>query len=172
MQSQRTGNRLDRRGKSSRRTALIVLIVLAVGLIGAAVYWCCGIRGPEKPDVSAEGAADMTIETPYATLHYPKEWEDQVYTVCSRGDEAYTVVFVGKIGSREAELFSVAFGTAESMPIGTLTLENGDTVAVHLDLDLLKTDEDWSDAELSLADAMIRASGYTTEVLAQQDNFQ
>lgn len=121
---------------------------------------------------STELITNIQIDTPYVVLHYPARWNGYVTTKVEQQPNRYSVTFVGKIGTHEADLFAIVFGESEEMPIGTLVQEDGTEVAVRLNIDLFSGDDSWTGEELDLAYEMIADSTYVLEELALLENFK
>ena len=115
-------------------------------------------------------STDIEIPTPYCILHYPQEWSDKLKIVTSETENIYRVYFIGLIEDNEVPLYSISFGESAEMPLGTLQQENGNTISVHLNLELFSVDDGWSNTVSEIASQMISDSSYTVEELSLLDN--
>lgn len=90
--------------------------------------------GSQSETVSdADGSSSMNntnqseetfeIETPYAVLHYPQQWQEQVQTTEEKG-EPYSL----KFAAGEAHLFDLSFGGTEGALLGTLKTDAGNII--------------------------------------------
>ena len=108
---------------------------------------------------------DVSIETDYGTLHFPKEWEDSFSYKIDESD-VYTVKFIGKISEdTSAELFSVIFGEKGQLSVGKITGDNG--CEVYVTPGTVK--KEWSKDELTTFQAMQEEMNYTIEKLCRRE---
>ncbi len=67
----------------------------------------------------------FAIQTPYADLQYPVEWQEVVKIVPQEGD-VYTVAFTAVLPSGEFPAFDLIFGESDGYLLGTLTTDAGE----------------------------------------------
>ena len=123
-----------------------------------------------KPPTETDVISDLIIETPYCNLFFPSKWNGQVYTTAKESAASYDVVFVGKLGDQDANLFSVVFGESEEMPIGVLTQPDGSKVTVRLNVDMFDS-TGLSPEQIEVAQSIMESSTYLVEKISDLDNF-
>lgn len=139
-------------------------------LVGLALV-CVGIfllksdsQIEQRSDVQA--TEDITVETPFCTLHYPGDWGKAVKTKSDDLGYGYVVRFYGTSGSVEAELFSVMFGYGSENAnfVGTIT-RNGISTEVNLEMAELAEADSWTTQDAEQIRAMQAAADYIVEKL-------
>lgn len=115
-------------------------------------------KDPEpSPQISAGSENDiakfMNIETAYATLNYPKEWEDYVkYESGGEGDNI--VEFYATVGQHErVHIFDVQFGGESGYCIGVVEKDGTETEVNVVSYDV-SFDEAWTGKEINTILAM------------------
>lgn len=97
--------------------------------------------------MEAANTEDFAIETPYCTLYYPVQWQEQVRIEAVEG-EAYVVQFYGQVeGKEEQHLFDVLFGSAEGTLIGDLKTADGANVSISIVSYAFEFGEEWTEDE-------------------------
>lgn len=109
---------------------------------------------PVPENLITEPEDNMAIETPVCRLYYPREWEDFLHVEMTDG-EPYTVLFRAELPSEvSSELFTVRFGEESGNALGYLTTETGDKVLVSVEKHELVPEENWTDEDLFILQAM------------------
>ncbi len=124
----------------------------------------------ETPSAETDTTSELIIETPYCNLYFPSKWNGQVYTTVKESEGSYEVVFVGKLGDQDINLFSIVFGESEEMPIGTLTQPDGSDVTVRLNVDMFDS-TGLNSEQIDMAQSIMESSTYLVERLSESDNF-
>ena len=134
-----------RRNGKKLKTAILVLLVLLVALVGVLLYIQENMRSaedmesssativsgdtettePEQTQATGTEMADekaLVISTPYCDLYYPAQWKNQIRTETETTAQGCIVSFYGTVEEQEAKLFSVFFAevSENSFPVGTI----------------------------------------------------
>ena len=114
--------------------------------------------GPEWSTETPESniSEDMQIDTPYGVLHYPAEWEENLHTLQTEGED-YRVQFYGILnGNDQVLLFTLIFGGDHGEQLGVIRDSQGQYVTVNLLMEEL-VQEIRSENELTMLFAMQEA---------------
>lgn len=114
----------------------LVLFVLAILMFASVLTGCDQNKSTATPDSAAStiapkfynsGKESFEIDTEYATLVYPKKWEDSCVTEIKTGDP-YIVSFIAVVKDEKVPVFDVAFGSKpeKSFQVGILSTDKGD----------------------------------------------
>ncbi len=120
--------------------------------------------------IEAQNTEDFAIETPYCTLYYPVQWQEQVRIEAVEGD-AYTVQFYAQMeGKEEQHLFDVYFGSAEGSKIGDIKVADGTTYSVSI-ASYESEMEGWTEEEKTTIWVMQEAVNHLISKLEANESF-
>lgn len=114
--------------------------------------------------------AYIQINTPYATLSYPEQWEDYLRVEQIHMDMGMIVMFMGRVGNVEVELFNISFGGTGGIPVGIYTPDNGVPMDVTAEMWMFSQDAGWSDEDYARLVAMQEAMNDVIEKLCMDDS--
>ena len=72
----------------------------------------------------------MVVTTSYGRLYFPFAFSDVIRVCTAEQTEPETLLFSAYLEETEYPLFSIVFGSAEGIPVGTLTPEDGTALSV------------------------------------------
>lgn len=113
---------------------------------------------------------DIVIPTPFVDLHFSSEWSDYLVVKKTMEGESYNVQFSAEVDGEQYPLYTVAFGSCESEPIGKIVDAMNNMTVVYLeiaDTDISKVSDELQDVVLSMKDNV----NYTTEKLKKSTGF-
>lgn len=171
-------NHTHTKSKAKKSAPILLVICAVVAIIVAIIVFIKPeANSPieitpiaETPSAETDITSELIIETPYCDLYFPSKWNGQVYTTVKESEGAYEVVFVGKLGDQDINLFSIVFGESEEMPIGTLTQPDGSDVTVRLNVDMFDS-TGLNSEQIDMAQSIMESSTYLVERLSELDNF-
>ena len=142
---------------------LITLAVVLVAVLGGLIMLSSWLGKNESPkDPSDDQSALMSIETPYATLKYPAQWEKNLYHEGKTENGVYTEAFFCCIGDERVELFRVHFGASDMGSLIGYTISDGTPVAFSVEGVDIVADPAWSEETRIMVYAM--ADGINTVI--------
>ena len=145
-----------------------ILIVVGVLRIGS-------LKQPTENGGGDKGVECIEIETPYATLEFPKELSKDVKTEVSDKTETgtYTVSFFGTLeGKDKIHLSDLIFGGEEGYTVGYLTAEEGkEPIAVNIVYHDSEGDN-WSDDEIIEIQEMQSGVEYVIDALVESGKLE
>lgn len=165
---------------NSKNVLLITSVVLGV-ILALLIAVLVGMQF--LPDLTGERETEpttqteppiqaMTVSTPFGDLLYPAKWEQQLRTEYIESDVGGVMIFCGKIGQKEAELFSIRFSSEPDVTEGVIgaLVYGGKPVLVSLQFYDPEAG-DWKPEELETAAAMAEDCNYLLDQLANRSDF-
>lgn len=153
-------------------------LCLAVVMLLVCVSGC---RRENTPDASTESAEselteptlmssvettdDLMIDTPYATVCYPEEYESYLLLEHEEG-EIYRLHFTAEITREKiVPLFTLLLNCDPSQALGRFKAQNGQWINVGIESPDFIPDESWTDSEISRVYAMKDALNHVLSAL-------
>lgn len=129
--------------------------VMALGIAAAVCLVCLAFAIFRQPPASGNQTAEewMQIPSRYHVFSYPKIWENHLRVETEEKTE-YTVAFYGVINEKEQRLFDFVFGQQPEGKIGSLKMENGQSIAVGIVTYDMLPESRWQPEEWELLCAM------------------
>lgn len=116
--------------------------------------------------------APMEVSTPFGTLYYPGQWDDQVWAEFTQDGEGGNVTFYGVVGGENVMLFQVTFGSAgeEAAHVGYVQGNEG-SVEISVEMFEPENPEDWNETDLDTVAAMQEGINELLSDLKQSSDF-
>ena len=153
--------------------AMLALIIIIGGVLCINTLKQSSDKG-EQEEIE-KPVEHIDIETPYATLEFPKELSKDVKSEVSDKTEtgAYTVSFYGTLENKEKiHLSDLIFGGEEGYTVGYLTTEDGkEPIAVNIKY-YDAEDDSWSDDELIQIQEMQSGVEHVIDMLAESGKLE
>lgn len=101
-----------------------------------------------------ESKTDYTvIETPYCTLQYPEKWRDYL-SVSQSEDVPLVISYCAQLEGKDQQLFDIGFDSEIGDHIGSIQIENGESVDVYIVIHPVDLDESWNGEEKDIIISM------------------
>lgn len=153
--------------------AIIAIIIIAAFLIKGIGGKNVGNSGEQELIDGEEVIECIDIDTPYATLKFPKEWSDKIRIETIEAD-VYTVKFYGIVkGKDEIHLTDIIFGGTEGYTVGYLSIEGtNEPLAVNIIYYDSEFDDTWTEDEKFEIQEMQGVVEYVMDKLIEMDGFE
>ena len=154
---------MKNRKKKPNPLFLITLAVALVAVLGGLILLSGWLGKNEKPEGSGDDQSMlMSIETPYATLKYPAQWEKNLYHEGKTENGIYTETFFCCVDDERIELFRVHFGAPDVGSLIGYTISDGAPVAFSVEGADIAKDPSWTEETRIMVYAM--AEGINTVI--------
>ncbi len=145
--------------------ALIVIILLVIKCSG-------GVQeNIEQPGQSQLDGSILSIDTPYGKLQVPSSLYDGISIESVDGKEIYSKVFSAEINAHSVDLYKVHFGEGADGDLMGHINNDGDTVPVYIEIEMLEYDESWTDEEKNTYEKLMDTVNDVYQSLSQLPGF-
>ena len=152
---------LKNKGLLASMGILVIVAALLVSLVACGEDSSAADIPPAVEDeesiwgTAPEETLGVPVETPFATFHYPQEWEGKVTAERLEEEGRSVTGFYTELSGKNVELFSVILSRNEENGylLGRLLLEDGEEIKVYTCMNEL-SNEPWTEEELMELSAM------------------
>lgn len=155
--------------KENKKLKIAIIVIICVIVV---IGLCMHMFLDKNTDYKSTGNNDIKcieIETPYETLAFPKEMEDEVI-IKKENKEDFILQFYGDINDKEELLMDIAFGREEGTIVGYYSVDDKQipiTVTYHEPQNIDELDND----EIIRIQEIHMASEYVIYNLSKSKNF-
>lgn len=137
--------------KTRKRLTWICLVAAVVLLVCGTLFVFSQKKGKDLP--AAETASepermDISVETPYCTLHYPGKWQDSIQYEVKQAEEVTVSFACTSSDNQKYSLFDVVFNHKPNEAVGMISMEDGSEIHVHIFTYELDSDGLQSESEI------------------------
>lgn len=138
---------------NKNRISRIFITVISVIIVICMFTGCSNESNSEQikeNSSSIETVQDYSIETRYGKMYFPEKWQTYIDVQINENDP-YTVQFFATLDNEvKARLFNIVFGGSEGVYVGKLIDSEGAIIDVHIVMNELSGDEDYTEEQSNL----------------------